>query len=72
MEQFFFDEHGFTQSPLYVDFQKGVAGLARDVARVVSNAPPWSEEWLTPAWTDDVVASVQVGRPPKASQPLLA
>jgi hypothetical protein len=72
MEKYFFDEHGFSQSPLYVDFQKQIAELAREVARVVNNAPPWADEWVSPAWIDEVVAGVQVGDAPKASQPSLA
>jgi hypothetical protein len=71
MEQFFFDEQGFTNSPLYIEFQKKVAEIAKEVARVVNNAPAWSEDWLTAAWVDDVVAEIQMGPKPKASQPLL-
>ncbi len=71
MEPYFFDEQGFTQSALYVDFQKKVADLAKEVARVVNNAPTWSDDWLTAAWLDDVVAGIQVGPAPTASQPLL-
>ena len=72
LEQYFFDEHGFTQSPLYIEFQRKVAELATEVARVVNNTPPWSEEWLTPAWTDDVVAGVQITPAAKVAQPSLA
>ncbi len=72
MEQFFFDEYGFTQSPLYIDFQKRVLELAGDVARIVNNAPAWSQEWRTAAWLDDVIAGMRVPSPPKVTQPLLS
>lgn len=72
MRQFFYDGNGFTQSPLYVDFQKRVNEFATEVARVVNNAPAWSEEWATKEWLDDVFAGISAGAAPKASQPLLA
>jgi TIR domain len=71
-EHLFYDGPGFAKSELYVDFQRDVAKLSLDVATLISKAPAWSPEWLTAAWTDDVIANL--GRPvsPAVAQPLLA
>ncbi len=71
MEQFFFDEHGFTQCPLYIEFQKNISELAPDIARIVQNAPTWSQEWLTSPWLDDIITGIKLSSPPKVAQPLL-
>jgi hypothetical protein len=71
-ERFFFDGPAFLQSPLHIDFQKAIVPLANDIAKIVAAAPPWSSEWSTAAWLDDVIARVQVPRKPKAAQPTIS
>jgi len=71
-EELFFDGPGFAKSELYVDLQKQIARLAQDVAKVISKAPAWSADWLTPAWTDDVIAAMPSANRPKVPQPLMA
>jgi hypothetical protein len=70
-ERYFYDESGFASSELYVEFQRKVAEFAEGVARVIKKAPPWSAEWETPAWTDDVIEGVQALPKPKVQQPTL-
>jgi TIR domain len=72
MEEYFYDEYGFTQSPIYIDFQRKIVELANDVARIVNNAPAWSPEWQSAAWLDDVIADIRVSSRPKVAQPLLS
>lgn len=71
-DDFFCDGPGFTQHPLHVDFQKAIVPLTVDVALIVGNAPPWSPDWLKPAWTDDVILQMQQPTVPKVAQPLLS
>jgi hypothetical protein len=71
-EPFFFDGPAFIQSPLHLDFQKAIRPLAADVARIVKGAPPWSAEWETGPWLDDVVKQVQLPMQPQVPQPLIA
>ena len=71
-EPFFVDGPGFFRSELHVDFQRAVPSFADAVARVVRLAPDWSADWLTPAWTDDIVAQVGKPPPPQVNQPILA
>lgn len=70
-ERFFFDGPGFTKSERYVEFQEAIPPLCIDVARIIENAPPWSEQWGTAAWTDDVIADIEALPPPNVTQPLL-
>jgi hypothetical protein len=71
-EQFFVDGPGFSRSELHVDFQLAVPSFAEDVARVVRLAPDWSPEWLTPPWTDEIIAHLTPPPTPEANQPILA
>jgi hypothetical protein len=71
-EKYFFDGQGFARTELYVEFQREVAEFAKGVARVVEHAPPWSTEWETPEWTDDVIKNVGATAKPKVEQPTLA
>ena len=50
---------------------KKVAEFAEGVGRVIEKAPPWSAEWETPAWTDDVIEGVEALPKPKVLQPTL-
>lgn len=70
-EDYFVDGPGFTNHPTHVDFQRAIVPLSQDVARIVGLAPPWSSDWLTAAWTDDVISRLQTPSPPKVPQPLL-
>jgi hypothetical protein len=70
-EPYFFDGRGFARTELYVEFQRKVAKFAEGVARVIRKAPPWSAEWETPAWTDDVIEGVAAPAKPKVQQPRL-
>ena len=72
LEALFFDGPGFARSELHIELQRQIALLAQDVAKVISKAPAWSADWLTPAWTDDVIAAMPPADRPKVSQPLLA
>lgn len=71
-DEFFCDGPGFRQHPLHVDFQRAIVPFTVDVARIVGNAPPWSSDWLEPAWTDDVILQMQQPAVPKVAQPLLS
>jgi len=71
-EHLFFDSPGFAKSELYLEFQQKVKELALDIASLISKTPAWSSDWLTPAWTDDVIATIAAPAQPKVSQPLLA
>jgi hypothetical protein len=71
-EPFFFDGPAFLQSPLHMDFQKAVRALATEVARIVRVAPPWSAEWETDPWLEDIVRKVQLPTKPQVAQPLIA
>jgi len=71
-EKYFFDGQGFARTELYVEFQREVAEFAKGVGRVVERAPPWSTEWETPGWTDDVIKNVGSAAKPKVEQPTLA
>lgn len=68
---YYVDGPGFRQTPLFVDFQKAIVPLSEDVARVVNGAPVWSAEWATAAWTDDIIAGIQVPAAPIVAQPLI-
>ena len=70
-EKYFIDGPTFYQSPLHAQFQLDIVPLANDVAEVIANAPEWSADWLTPAWTDDVIARKQPPTPPLVPQPVL-
>ena len=70
-EDLFFDGPGFAKSELYVDFQRKVGQLALDISTLISKVPEWSPEWLTPAWTDDVIATLAEPVRPRVAQPLL-
>ena len=71
-EPFFFDGPAFLQSPLHLEFQKAIRPLAADVARVVKGVPPWSVEWETDPWLEDIVKKVQLPGKPQVAQPLIA
>ena len=71
-EKLFFDGPGFAKSELHVELQRQIAAVAEDVAKVIAKTPPWSADWLTPAWTDDVIAAMPAANRPKVTQPLLA
>jgi hypothetical protein len=70
-EALFFDGPGFAKSELYIELQKKIAALALDVARLISKVPSWSPDWLTPAWTDDVIARIGAPVRPRVLQPIL-
>ena len=70
-EPYYVDCPGFRETPLHVEFEKAVVPLANDVARIAASVPPWVAEWLTPAWTDEVIAKVQKPATPKVPQPLI-
>jgi len=71
-EAYFVDGPAFSLCPLHIDFQKAIRPFAEDVARIVKNVPPWSPEWATAAWVDDIVAGIRMPDTPKVPQPLLA
>jgi hypothetical protein len=70
-QEYYYDCPGFFQTPLHVDFQRKTAEFAEDVALIIKDAPVWSVEWLTPAWTDDIIASIRMPKLPKVAPPLL-
>jgi hypothetical protein len=70
-EDMFYDGPGFAKSEKYVEFQQKVKDLATDIATLISKVPPWSADWITPAWTDDVIATSSAPPRPKVPQPLL-
>jgi hypothetical protein len=62
---------GFFQTPLHAEMQIKIREFSEDVARIIELAPPWSPDWLTPAWTDDVIAAVPTPPAAKVAPPLL-
>lgn len=70
-ESYFVDGPGFTTTALHVEFQKAIVPLSTQIARIVSIAPVWCAEWLTPQWTDDIVATLPPASRLIVRQPVL-
>jgi hypothetical protein len=70
-EHFYADCPGFKASPLHVDFELAIVPFANDVARIVEGAPPWSVDFLSKEWMEDVITAVKVPASPKVPQPLI-